>query len=188
MLILFAIIAAVLSFIYPRVYCTTTIQSPGLQPGEAFTFHAIATSDSCLEKAIAASPKFARLMKDKSRSWLIKKVKVSQATDEEIEIRVVGRAVERTRLRTIADCIAEQIVEIQSSRITDLQSEVRELVETAKADLEAELEKDSNPVVKRRQERLRVVVEERLKTMEATFIKENSRLPKIAKRSSGFDF
>ena len=187
-LVLFAIIATVLSFFYPRVYCTTIIQCPGLRQGEAFTFHRIATGEACLENATKASPEFAKLMKKKSRDWLLNKVKVSQPSDDEIEIRAIGKAIQKSSLRTIADCIAEQIVEIQSSKITELQSEVRELVETAKADLDSQLEKESNPVVRRRQERLRVVVDERLETMEATFVKENAKLPKIVGRSSGFDF
>ena len=127
-------------------------------------------------------------MKKRSRDWLMRKVKVTQPSDNEIEIRVIGKAVERSSLRTIADIMAEQVVEIQTSRTIELQSEVRGLVETAKAGLEAELEKESHPVVKRRQEKLRTAIDARLEEMEAAFMTENAQLPKIVGRGSGFDF
>ncbi len=188
MLAIFVVIAALLSFVYPKVYCSTIIHCPSLQQGEAFTYHAIATSESCLKNAIASSPEFAKLMKSKSRNWLMGKVKIRQSAANEIEVRVNGMAIERSRLQTIADCIAQQVVEVQSSKITELQSEVRGLVETAKRELAADLEEQTNPVVRRRQERLRSVIDERLEDMKATFIKEQAQLPKIDRRSHGLEF
>ena len=116
------------------------------------------------------------------------KIKISQSATDEIEVRVNGMAIERSRLRTIADCIAQQIVDIQSSKITGLQTEVRGLVETAKEELDAELEEQTNPVVRRRQERIRSLIDKRLEDMKAIFIKEQAQLPKITRRAHGLNF
>ncbi|MFT7642969.1 MAG: hypothetical protein ACI9G1_004732 [Pirellulaceae bacterium] len=120
LLIVFLVVAIVLSRFYPRVHATVQIKVA--DPGQLDVHCMIVRSNLVLSRATSINWKSIALMDGDRIQWLENNIEAHAVGKDTMEIRVVGYPKDREQLQSIVDAVAKSYIKfIDSQRSTESQ-------------------------------------------------------------------